>query len=99
MRYLVEELCETHSEAADGEMALRYELKTFPLRKVAEDTVVVFVCVSLSPSLLILTRSAACFPDGALRLLLKAEKDLSRAASTSLGWWENISTDSQYFVK
>lgn len=49
-------------------MALRYELRPFPLHKVAEDTVVVvvlfflLVCfVSLSPSLVILARSAA-FP-------------------------------------
>lgn len=73
-------------------MALRYELRPFPLHKVAEDTVVVFfllVCfVSLSQSLVILARSAACFPDGALMLLLTEEKVLSRAPLTSLRRWE-----------
>lgn len=62
----------THGEAAEGKMVTRYEQKMSLHHKVAEVTVVL-VC-SLSPSLVILMRSAACFPRDALMLLLKAKK-------------------------
>lgn len=89
MCYFVEGLGDTGSEAADKEMVLRYELKKFLFLL---KTVVVFVCVSLSLSLVILTRSVACFPNGGLMLLLKEELMLGGAALTSLGLWEKSSS-------
>lgn len=91
LRYLVVELCETRSETARWP----WDTSWGPSRSTKSRKIpllfffFLLVCfVSLSPSLVILTRSAACFPDGALMLPLTEEKVLSRAPLTSLRRWE-----------